>query len=90
MIKNTNTINKTAQRIHIKSGNVINSPFDFGRNECAIKPWIPKLKSKKLIVEVIIKKLLEYESFAIKRYTPKASAITITILNNLLDILLNV
>ncbi len=87
MIRNTNTRNNKAQSTHIKSGKVIKSPFDFGRKECAINPCIPKLNSKKIRLEVIIKKLLEKDSLATKREIPNAIAITITILNILLVIL---
>lgn len=87
-IKNTNIKNKTAQSTHIKRGKVINSSFDFRRNECAIKPWIPRLNSKKSRLEALIKKVFEYDSFATKRKIPNTIAIKITILNILLDILL--
>ncbi len=87
MTRNTNNRNNKAQSAHIKIGKVIKSPFDFGLKECAINPCMPKLNSRKIRLEVIIKKLLENDSFATKREIPNASAIKITILNILLVIL---
>jgi hypothetical protein len=66
----------------------MSAALDLGIIECAIKPWIPKLNTKKSKLEITISVKLLSDPFIKKSKRPIAMAITMTILNILLDMIL--